>query len=361
MHLQPQHLSSLLLFGMACHGEAALPPQPAESVSANVPPVGQLLRPLEADVVGLTLADRIDIGIENDESSHGYSAEAGAFVPSKAFQLPRDGLPHVESGRSTKVSESLHSKVIPWSDHVLVKVFDPTVEGQTARVIVDGEDMGNWKFPADASKTYGEATFQISGGIIGDRSEVVLEFQHVDGAPDLTSYLYWVYAKPGNAIARPLVTDLTGLTQRDYLDVGNVENEIAHEYSIEGETFVGANDYTWNPDKVSYRETLRATRSFESFKLEVSPGRDHVLIKAFDALSRGQRLGVTINSNPLPSDWLMPESPQRYAEAMLFIPAAIIGNDQRIALRLEFKAGSIDGNSLAYWLYVKNPPQIKAQ
>lgn len=333
----------------------AVPVTPVEALTASP----SLQRPLRVDVAGLALVDRFDVGVKEDEEKHGYSIDGQTFAGSKQFELPTNAL-HVDSGRATKGAEAFRAKVVPWADHVLVKMYDGTDKGQRARVILDDEDLGVWELPSDGQASYGEASFPISGGIIGDRGELIIKLQNADGASDLTSYGYWIFAKPGAGISQPLKADLTDYGMVDHLDVGNVEEEKAHGYVLDGQTFVGANDYVWNATKTSYRETLRSTRTAESFDLKVTPGRDHLLVKAYDALSKNQKMAVFIDSKPL-TEWALPNSPERYGEATLPIPAQAIGNKSKVTLRLEFRGGSIDNNSLGYWLYTKAPPALQAQ
>ena len=325
----------------------------------TVPGSPSLQRPQRVDVAGLALVDRVDVGVEQDETRHGYSIDGQTFAGSKQFDLPTSAK-HVESGRATRGAESFRAKVVPWSDHLLVKMYDGSAKGQRARVILDDEDLGVWELPSEPASSYGEAGFAISGGVIGDRSELVLKVQNADGESDMTSYGYWLYAKPGGPISQPLKADLADLNLVDYLDVGNVADEKAHGYAVENQTFVGANDYVWNASKTSYRESRRATRSAEAFEVKVTPGRDHVLVKAYDALSKDQKMAVFVDSTPL-TEWALGNSPERYGEGTLLIPAQVIGNKSKVTLRFEFRSGSIDNNSLAYWLYTKAPPTRQAQ
>jgi hypothetical protein len=166
---------------------------------------------------------------------------------------------------------------------------------------------------------------------------------------------------PSAPITRPLQADLGDLVLTDYLDVGNGPNEGAHQYLIDHPTFAGTNDYTWGPAKTAYRETVRGTRTSESFQMKVTPGIDHVLVKAYDALSRDQKMRVFIDSKAFEEDWVLPNSPDRYGEATLTIPARMIGAQHQITIKTEFKGGTIDNNTLAYWMYEKGSPAAQAQ
>jgi hypothetical protein len=159
---------------------------------------------------------------------------------------------------------------------------------------------------------------------------------------------------PRPPITQPLKADVSGLTLVDSLDVGDTKSEVDHLYAIDQPTFAGTNDYDFPAIGTSFRETLRATRSFETFRLKVSPGKEHLLVKGVDTLSRNQKVRVLVDGKPMSTEWSMPNGPERYEEASLIIPASMIGDHEQITLRFEFRDASIDLNSLTYWLYVNS-------
>jgi hypothetical protein len=325
--------------------EGAPPARPNASV--GVP------QPLKTDLGGLTQTDRIDVGNEQDERSHGYVIEQPTFAGSHEFEL--QGGSYLESGRATKAFEAFRGAVMPWREHVLVKMFDSYAKDQKVRVLVEDKDVGEWILPNGADERYGEASFSIPAELIGDRHQVTFRVQFLAGVPDTNSFLYWVFAKGGPAITQPLKTDLREMVLTDRLDVGGAESEAAHQYSIDEPVYAGTHDFPWPPGETSYRETLRATKTFETFRLKVTPGVDHVLVKAIDTLSKDQKVRVLVDGQVVAAAWSLPNGPERYEEAALRIPARALGNRDEVTVRVEFVSSSIDMNSLGYWMYAERP------
>jgi hypothetical protein len=307
--------------------------------------------PLKTDLAGLTQTDRIDVGNDQDERVHGYVIEGATFGGNHEFEVQSGS--YLESGRATKSFEAFRSAVTPWRDHVLVKMFDSFAKDQKVRVFVDDQDVGEWVLPNGAAERYEEATFPIPAAIIGDRQDVTFRFQYVAGSPDTNSFLYWVFAKGGPAITEPLKTDLRGLALTDRVDVGDETSEAAHLYAIDEPVYAGIHDFPWPPSKVSYRETLRATKTSETFRLKVAPGVNHRLVKAIDTFAKDQKVRVLVDGKVVAAAWTLPNGPERYDEAVLPIPAQAIGNRQEVTVRIEFVSSSIDMNSLGYWMYAE--------
>jgi hypothetical protein len=307
--------------------------------------------PLKTDLGGLTQTDRIDVGNEEDERNHGYVIEAPTFLGTHEFELQSGS--YIESGRATKSFEAFRSVVTPWRDHVLVKMFDSFAKDQKVRVFVDDKDVGEWALPNGGAERYEEGSFPIPAELIGDRREVTFRVQYLAGSPDTNSFVYWVFAKSASApaISRPLKTDLRDLDLTDRIDVGDEESETAHQYTIDEPVYAGTHDFSWPSGHTSYRETLRATKTFETFRLKVKPGVNHRLVKAIDTLSKDQKVRVLVDEKVVAAEWSLPNGPERYDEAALLIPARAIGNREEVTVRVELVSSSIDMNSLGYWMY----------
>jgi hypothetical protein len=307
--------------------------------------------PLKTDLAGLTQTDRIDVGNEQDERNHGYVIEGPTFAGNHEFELQSGS--YLESGRATKSFEAFRSAVTPWREHTLVKMFDSLAKDQKVRVFVDDKDAGEWLLPNGGPERYEEASFPIPAELIGDRREVTFRIQYLAGSPDTNSFLYWVFAKSASApaIAQPLKTDLRDLVLTDRVDVGDEESEAAHQYAIDEPVYAGTHDFPWPASNASYRETLRATKTFETFRLKVTPGVNHRLVKAIDTLSKDQKVRVLVEDQVVAAAWSLPNGPERYDEAALLIPARVIGNRQQVTVRVELISSSMDMNSLGYWMY----------
>jgi hypothetical protein len=309
--------------------------------------------PLKTDLVGLVLSDRIDVGDRNDEAVHQYVIDRPTYAGTHEFAPPKGNVKYLETGRATKTFESFRLKTKPNANHVLVKAYDTLSRDQKIRVSVDGTSAGEWVLGNDGGR-YGESTFPIAKDLVGDKTEITVRVDFVSGSIDTNSFYYWLYAAEGAlGIAKPLKTDIQSMVLTDRVDVGNEASEREHAYAIEGQTFAGKHKFEWK-DQV-FVEDGRATKSSESFRVKVRPRSDHVLIKAFDTLSKNQKVRVLVDGKPL-TEWALPGGDARYGEAQLKIPARVIGEQDSVALRFEFLAGSIDFNTFAVWIYARSSP-----
>jgi hypothetical protein len=309
-----------------------------------------LRAPQVTDTTGLLLTDQLDVGDERDEAVHAYQTDGMANVPATGVYTSAHGSVVFEQGRRAKSREEFRMRVAPRNDHALVMALGTTKDEQV-RLSVDGK-VASVVALEDRAPGPQEVVLPIDGTLIGGNREVTLQLEYLGGAHE-DSFRYWMFSRqnlPG--LPHPLITDVSGLTEVDRLDVGDPRSEQAHDYVIEQPTFDGFQQFDFEDLDASYIETGRATRRFESFKLDVLPGEEHVLVKAFDNHSRGQKLHVTVDGKSL-DQWEMPSGSQRYGEASLTIPAALTTSSDRIKLVVEFVDGSVDQNSFMYWLYAK--------
>jgi hypothetical protein len=333
--------------GTAAPSAPQTPKSPATSIPANARRFG---RPLATNTAGLALVDRLDVADEPDERIHLYRIQEPTFAGIHDFDLgPKKGV-YTDHGRATKKTESFRFRVIPQQDHVLVKAFDSSTKGQKARVIIDGQYVGDWLLPDGEAGSYGEASFPIKGSFIGARKVLDIQLEPVAGGPELNSYLYWLFGKPDRALENPVSADVAGLTLSDSVDVGGTADESAHQYSVTKETNSGVRELWWPSNGLPFLETGRANKESESFRMKVEPGRDHVLVKAYDTLSKGQVLRVLVDGTVV-GDWTLPNIDARYGEAAYRIPAKFTTNRKAVDIRVEFVSSSNDVNSLKYWLF----------
>lgn len=220
------------------------------------------------------------------------------------------------------------------------------------RVLVDGVPAGEWTVPSGSPDRYGEAIFPMRAAIVGQRSHVQVQLVPVSDQSTPNSFVYWVFAKQARKLETPIKTDVAGLWLTDHLDVGSLSHERDHGYSIEAPTFGGDQQFLWPDSAEPFLEDGRATAHHESFALTVIPGRDHLLVKAFDTYSKSQVVRVFIE-NRLVGDWALPDGPDRYGEGAVRIPARVIGNRRRVTVRVEFVSASIESNSFYYWMFAE--------
>jgi hypothetical protein len=305
-------------------------------------------KPLRTDTSGLAMVDRVDVGNDQDERAHQYVIQSPTFRGLREFDAVDDAV-YIEDGRATASFETFKMKVIPNQENLLIKAFDTLAKDQRVRVILDGTALGEWVAPDGGASRYGEATFSIPATVIRDRIEVNVRLEYVSGAPDTNAFVYWVFAKPGKTLDGPLSTDLTGLTLTDRLDVGGAADEARHGYVIDKVSYTGVQQFAWPKTGLPFFENGRATRSFESFKMKATPGRDHLLVKAFDTYSKKQVVRVLVDGRVV-GTWALPDEAARYGEGSFRIPGSFVSAEE-INVRVEFVSASLDCNSFVYWLY----------
>ena len=318
-------------------------------------------RPLATETPsGFAMVDRVDVAAVPNEAAHKYTISAPTALPLRAFDLgPKRGA-YYDDGRATSTSEAFEVQVVPNQDHVLIKAYDPAAKGQKVRVFIDDVPAEDWVFPDAAQGPYAEATYPLKGALIGPRSKLSLRFETAPGSPAVNSYYYWVFGKPDRKLDKPTLTNLSGLVATDRLDVGTEADEKTHAYAIDQPTYTATREFRWPKDGLPFLENVRATKSFESFRMRVTPGADHVLVKGFDAISKDQVARVFVDGK-LVGNWSQPSKSARYAESSFRIPASFVGAANSVQIRLEFVSASADLNSFHYWLYSAPTKQAQPQ
>lgn len=335
---------------------AAAVPQPAPS--PPTPAQRRIGRPLTIETTGFAMVDRIDVAATSSESAHKYSIDASTALPLRAFDLSGKFGAYYDDGRATSTSEAFEMQVVPNQDHLLIKAYDPATKGQRARVFIDEAPAEDWVFPDVKQGEYAEAVYPLKGSFIGSRTKLAIRFENSPGAPPLNSYYYWIFGKPDRKLEKPVTTNLGGLTLTDRLDVGADEDEKTHAYAIEKPTFTAVREFKWPKGGLPFLENGRGTKTAESFRMRVTPGTDHVLVKAFDTISKDQVVRVFVDGK-LVGNWSQSGSSQRYGETSLRIPATYFGRGNSVQLRLELVSARTDMNSFYYWLY--SAPQKQTQ
>lgn len=313
--------------------------------------VGDGPEPLVPPSEGWVLTDRIDLGNGASEAAHQYRVDSPVFRGNGTFVRRSDQTVLVKGGRATKTFEEFRMKVVPGSDHALIKGFDTVSSGQVARVGVDGGAALQWEVGSGPER-YAESSLAIPAAAIGNKQEVTLRVEYAAGTLGINSYGYWMYSKPTAGIPEPLLTDTTGYDQADRLDVGDEGDEAAHDYSIVEPTFSGQQVFALREKGLTYLENGRATKAREQFRARATPGRDHLLIKVYDNFSKNQRLRVVVDG-AFVGIWELPSREERYGEAAFVIPAAFVRRDA-IVVEVGLLSGSVDQNSFVYWVYRKS-------
>jgi hypothetical protein len=310
--------------------------------------------PLRNKIKGMSMVDHLDVGNDAAEAAHEYAARGPAPKIERDFVVPTDNVTYREDGRALRTREAFVVRVAPRQDNFLVKAYDTVPANQKARVTIDGTPAGEWTVPSGSPNRYGEAVFPLRAAFVGQRTQLRVELEPVSEDSETNAFVYWVFAKPGRKLEAPLRISVAGLWLTDRLDVGNVADEREHDYAIEAATFGGDQQFEWPDNGQPFLEDGRATSRDESFELAVIPGRDHLLVKAFDTYSKNQVVRVFVEKR-LVGEWALPDGPTRYGEGALRIPAELIGTRREISVRVEFVSASIEFNSFYYWMFAEPP------
>lgn len=329
--------------------EVAVPAAPSVPPASGKTVIPGLPSPLNANVEGLAMVDRVDVANEESERAHDYAVTDPTFVGTQEFDIAAAKVAYAEDGRATKTSEAFTIKVVPNHENLLIRAFDTFAKDQKVRVSLDGKVAGEWTLPDDESSRYGEAVFPISSSMVGNRTKISVKLDYISGVPDSNSFVYWVYAKPDRKLEAPLSTNVSGLSLTDRVDIANEADETDHHYVIDQATYIGTQQFESPANGLPFFENGRANKSFESFRVKTSPNRDHVLVKAYDTFSKNQVVRVLVNGTAV-GDWSLPDGDKRYSESSFRIPARFIGSQTAIDVRLEFLSGA-DVNSFYYWLF----------
>jgi hypothetical protein len=119
---------------------------------------------------------------------------------------------------------------------LLTRRLDTGTAGQRARILVDGESVAEWE-PVPQYDDYRclqcrwfDQTVELPASATAGKSEITIRNEFVAGQPDFNEFTYWVDSRVDG---EPVRTDT--------VDVGpqSLEDERAHNYSIQGQTWQG--------------------------------------------------------------------------------------------------------------------------
>lgn len=162
----------------------------------------------QADVLrrsaGLALVDQLDVADLQDEAAHGLSFWEGVVrpgFPTEVQQLAYRSDPTrqvLDGGRLVNGGLSFRLATLPGQDLILVARLHPEQAG-AVRVMVDGHDLGLWRYPALPGEWL-ETSFFVPGEvIISAESEVRLQVEAVE--PSFRHFgLYFVWAWQGQPV-----------------------------------------------------------------------------------------------------------------------------------------------------------------
>lgn len=197
-------------------------------------------------------------------------------------------------------------RVDPGNEGVrLTRRYDPIISRQTAKVMVDGEEAGQWG-PGEpqGGGLWAEETVELPASLTAGKSEITVENVFVSSDYDYNEFTYWADSAVGGAHERT-----------DTVDIGDPANEAAHDYSITAQTWQGVRTYDY-PLTAGQRADVRAAQqlledlrvriSFDGERTVDSPlgeffGSGHAVVPVKSLMT-----GVDAPSSTFSSWWPMP-------------------------------------------------------
>lgn len=194
---------------------------------------------------GSKQTDQLDVGNRADEAAHSYVITSQTWSGTRTFTYPPDLSP-TDDGRTHQGSSQFSLALDPRNQGaVLVRRLDYGVPDQKAALYVDGVLVGEWFTPgSDPTHRWRNYGFAIPAQFTSGKSTVSLKLVAQTPGMDWTEYRYWAYSK---------LNATRALT--DEVDVSNPASEVAHSYTITGQTGTFTRSYTY-PPQTYYRDTL---------------------------------------------------------------------------------------------------------
>jgi hypothetical protein len=130
----------------------------------------------------------------------------------------------------------------------LTRRLDSRIGNQRADVLVDGVKVAQWAgLPPTAGGQWADETVELPASATAGKSQITIRNAFVSSEFDFNEFHYWVDARVGGELDRT-----------DEVDVGaqHTENEAAHDYSIENQTFSGTRLFTYprTPEEIAEEE-----------------------------------------------------------------------------------------------------------
>jgi hypothetical protein len=141
----------------------------------------------------------------------------------------------------------------------------------------------------------------------------------------------------------------------DTLDVGNPEDEAAHEYTIEGETWSGerAFSYEGDFDDVEIADNGRAHKGASGFTLSVNPENDGVILRRrLDFGVANQRAELSVDGVAA-GVWYTAGSNvfHPWRDSDFILPASLTRGKSKLRVKITFLSGANDWNEFRYEAY----------
>lgn len=148
-------------------------------------------------------------------------------------------------------------KVDPANDGVrLTRRLDPAIGNQVAKVLVDGQEAGQWgpsgKLPYGL---WAEESVDLPAALTKGKSQLTIKNVFVSSDYDYNEFTYWA--------------DSAG-RRTDTVNVGDAADEAAHAYTIAGQTWQGTRTFSYPLDDARTAKIKAAQALLQGLRLRIS-------------------------------------------------------------------------------------------
>lgn len=177
----------------------ALPLIVAHTKSPHFVDVKRPEQPEVAIPTGLTLVDRLNVGVAADEAAHGYRVSGVVGRPAAKVGLAdnpgvRSAGPALlwDGGVEHRGTEEFTVRVTPGRPVAIFKRIDAGAADQTVEVFAGDRPVGRWAIPGRKRGRYVTVRFDLPAGV-ATAPALRLRFTTLSADPAITSYYYWIY------------------------------------------------------------------------------------------------------------------------------------------------------------------------
>ena len=143
---------------------------------------------------------------------------------------------------------------------VLTRRLDPGIANQVATVAVNGDIVARWAPNAlNGSGEWAEESVTIPGNITSGKTQLTITNSFVSSALDFNEFTYWAYS---------IVNGQNKLT--DQLQVGDVNSEFSHSYSIVAPTWEGVRTYYYPLNADQQAQLATARKLLQGLRLRIT-------------------------------------------------------------------------------------------
>lgn len=247
-----------------------------------------------------------------------------------------------DDGRAHRGTSAFDVVVNPANEGViLTRRMDYTIGNQTADVYVDGAYVGQWSTPGHAVNKWLDSTFEIPSAYTSGKATLSILIDFVSSDNDWNEFYYWVESVVSGAVE-----------VSDELDVGDADDEAAHNYVITTQTWEGDGTRTYydpnGPELVT--DDGRAFTQYCQFVMDIDPNNAGVnLIRRLDYTIADQRADVYVDG-VYAGEWLTPgASASKWLDSKFEIPGALTSGKSQILIKVQFTGATGDWNEFYYW------------